>query len=176
MGTLARMNDVLEIRLTAPESMDEWIAAADILREYRATLTVDISFSPFEQEVADPQAAFGAPGCQLLLAWVDGALAGCGAVVDLPQAPEPNACEMRRLYVRPVFRRFGLGRALAEALMVAALERGYAMIYLDTLSDMEAARGLYVSLGFESTEPYYYNPLPGAHYYKASLDGVRSRY
>ena len=37
------------------------------------------------------------------------------------------------------------------------------------LDDMEAARSLYASLGFEECEPYYYNPLPGAHYLKAVL-------
>jgi 2-keto-3-deoxy-L-rhamnonate aldolase RhmA len=34
---------------------------------------------------------------------------------------------------------------------------------------MEAARGLYESLGFEEIPPYYYNPIPGAHYLKVYL-------
>jgi len=32
-----------------------------------------------------------------------------------------------------------------------------------------AARELYASLGFEEIPPYYYNPIPGAHYLKAQL-------
>jgi len=40
---------------------------------------------------------------------------------------------------------------------------------LDTLDDMEAARELYTTLGFEEIPPYYYNPVPGAHYLKAQL-------
>jgi hypothetical protein len=40
---------------------------------------------------------------------------------------------------------------------------------LDTLDDMEAARGLYGALGFVEIPPYYYNPIPGAHYLKADL-------
>jgi hypothetical protein len=36
---------------------------------------------------------------------------------------------------------------------------------------MEAARGLYVALGFEDIPPYYFNPIPGAHYLKAELEG-----
>ena len=35
---------------------------------------------------------------------------------------------------------------------------------------MEAARSLYGALGFEEIPPYYFNPIPGAHYLKAQLE------
>ena len=106
----------------------------------------------------------------MLLAFVDGSLAGCGAFRPLPDADDPNACEMKRLYVRPAFRRFGLGRAMAEALLDEARRAGYSAMLLDTLDEMESARELYASLGFEETAPYYFNPIPGAHYLRAQLD------
>ena len=81
----------------------------------------------------------------------------------------PNACEMKRLYVRRAFRRFGLGRVLARQLMDRAIESGYSTMLLDTLDDMEAARNLYQTLGFEEVPPYYFNPVPGAHYLKVDL-------
>jgi hypothetical protein len=34
---------------------------------------------------------------------------------------------------------------------------------------MESARALYGELGFEEVPPYYFNPIAGAHYLKASL-------
>ena len=83
---------------------------------------------------------------------------------------------MKRLYVRRAFRRFGLGRMLAETLLGLARSAGYSAMYLDTLDDMEAARELYASLGFEEVPPYYYNPIPGAHYLRVDLDGPGSRY
>ena len=104
------------------------------------------------------------------LALVDGELAGCGALRALPDADYANACEMKRLYVRPAFRRYGLGRILAQALIDQARQAGYSSMLLDTLDDMEAARGLYGSLGFDEIPPYYYNPIPGAHYLKVDLD------
>jgi ribosomal protein S18 acetylase RimI-like enzyme len=76
---------------------------------------------------------------------------------------------MKRLYVRKAFRRFGLGRQLAEAMLDAARVSGYHSVLLDTLDDMEAARQLYAELGFEEVAPYYHNPLPGAHYLKVDL-------
>jgi ribosomal protein S18 acetylase RimI-like enzyme len=77
---------------------------------------------------------------------------------------------MKRLYVRRAFRRFGLGRLLAQQLMERAAQAGHSCMLLDTLDDMEAARGLYASLGFVEIPPYYYNPIPGAHYLKVELD------
>jgi putative acetyltransferase len=105
-----------------------------------------------------------------LLALVDGQLAGCGGFRPLPDADYPNACEMKRLYVRRAFRRFGLGRILAQSLMDRARRAGYSCMLLDTLDDMEAARSLYVTLGFEDIPPYYFNPIAGAHYLKVNLD------
>jgi putative acetyltransferase len=91
----------------------------------------------------------------------------------LADADYPNACEMKRLYVRRAFRRFGLGRLIAQALMDRARTAGYSTMLLDTLDDMEAARGLYGSLGFQDIPPYYFNPIPGAHYLKADLGATR---
>jgi ribosomal protein S18 acetylase RimI-like enzyme len=76
---------------------------------------------------------------------------------------------MKRLYVRPAFRGIGLGRTLAKALFDEARRIGYSTMLLDTLDDMEAARELYASLGFVEIPPYYFNPIPGAHYLKAEL-------
>ena len=143
--------------------------ARTLFREYAEQLGVDLCFQGFGAELAGLPGAYAPPGGMLLLASVDGALAGCGAFRPLPEADYPNACEMKRLYVRRAFRRFGLGRLLARHLMDRALEAGYSTMLLDTLDDMEAARHLYVTLGFEEIPPYYYNPGPGAHYLKAEL-------
>jgi putative acetyltransferase len=81
----------------------------------------------------------------------------------------PNACEMKRLYVRQAFRGLRLGRLLAESILDTARVAGYGCILLDTLDDMESARALYQELGFEEIPPYYFNPIAGAHYLKADL-------
>jgi putative acetyltransferase len=106
---------------------------------------------------------------RLLLALIDGQVAGCGAFRPLTDVDYPNACEMKRLYVGRAFRRFGLGRTLAQALIDRAMQAGYSTLLLDTLDDMEAARELYATLGFEEIPPYYFNPIPGAHYLKVDL-------
>jgi GNAT superfamily N-acetyltransferase len=158
-----------EIALVSPGTPEQFDEARTILREYAAALGIDLCFQHFDAELAALPGDYAAPGGQLLLAHVDGALAACGALRPLIDTDYANACEMKRLYVRPAFRRFGLGRLLAQALMDEARRGGYSAMLLDTLDDMEAARELYASLGFEEIPPYYFNPIPGAHYLKATL-------
>jgi putative acetyltransferase len=157
------------IQLIVPRSANELDEARAIFREYAQGLGVDLCFQQFEEELAGLPGDYAAPRGALLLARVDGELAGCCALRPLDAADYPNASEMKRLYVRKAFRGFGLGRQLAEAVLDAARQAGYACVLLDTLDDMEAARALYEDLGFAEIPPYYHNPIAGAHYLKAQL-------
>ena len=157
------------IELRRAETAAELAFAAEVFREYAATLDVDLCFQNFDVELATLPGDYAAPGGQLLLAFVDGQLAGCGALRPLGDVDYANACEMKRLFVRPGFRRFGLGRALAQALLDEARRAGYSAMLLDTLDEMESARELYATLGFVEIPPYYFNPIAGAHYLKADL-------
>jgi putative acetyltransferase len=159
-----------EIALLRVEVLDSFEPVREILREYAASLNVDLCFQNFEAELAALPGEYAEPAGLLLLAFIDGALAGCGGFRALPDSDYANACEMKRLFVRPAFRRFGLGRVLAEALLDGARRAGYSAMLLDTLDEMESARELYASLGFVEIAPYYFNPIPGAHYLKAELD------
>ena len=111
----------------------------------------------------------------LMMALAVGHPAGGGALRPLVHSDHRDACEMKRLFVRSSFRGFGLGRLLVEEIVFAAEQAGYATMLLDTLSDMESARALYQEVGFVETEPYYHNPLAGAHYLKLDLRGQLSR-
>lgn len=132
-------------------------------------LGVDLCFQNFDAELAGLPGEYGEPRGALLLALVDGEIAGCCGLRGLDSVDYPNAAEMKRLYVRKAFRRFGLGRQLVEAVLDAARMAGYHCVLLDTLNDMESARALYAELGFVDIPPYYYNPVSGAHYLKVDL-------
>ena len=158
-----------EIVLRVPATSAELDAAREIFGEYARGLDVDLCFQDFDSELAGLPGDYAAPGGHLLLAYVGNELAGCGAIRPAREADYANACEMKRLYVRPRFRGFRLGRVLAEALLDEARRAGYSAMLLDTLDDMEAARALYEDLGFKDIPPYYHNPIPGAHYLRAAL-------
>lgn len=101
----------------------------------------------------------------------DGALVGSAAVKHLPD----GAAELKRLYVRPVARGTGLGKRLANAAIERARDLGYAVIRLDTLPKMEAARAIYASLGFEPCEPWVDHPIPGVLFFELRLGAAGPR-
>lgn len=61
-------------------------------------------------------------------------------------------CYLAELYVKPELRGQGIGRALMEAVLIAARERGADHIDLGTSEADMAARALYESLGFINRE------------------------
>jgi putative acetyltransferase len=158
-----------QLHLVTPTSPQELEQVREIFLEYAQQLGVDLCFQGFNEELAQLPGEYAEPRGIIKLALVDGQLAGCCALRPLDSSDYPNAAEMKRLYVRKAFRRFGLGRQLAEAVLDMARIEGYYCVLLDTLDDMEAARALYADLGFEEVEPYYHNPLAGAHYLKVDL-------
>lgn len=136
------------------------LQARNLFNEYQAALGVDLAFQDFENEVANLPGHYAAPGGRLLLARADGVVAGCVALRPLPG----DACEMKRLFVRPAYRAAGAGKMLAERVIAEARSIGYRRMCLDTLPSMGRAQALYEALGFRDIEPYRYNPVAGTRY------------
>jgi ribosomal protein S18 acetylase RimI-like enzyme len=155
--------------LLAEPTSEQIDLVREIFLEYANSLNIDLCFQGFDLELQELPGDYAQPRGALLLAFVNNQVAGCCALRPLDSADEPNAAEMKRLYVRPAFRGLRLGRQLAEAVMDAARRYGYSSIFLDTLDEMETARALYEDLGFEEIPPYYHNPVPGAHYLRVML-------
>ena len=140
-----------------------------LFRDYVASLGIDLGFQDVEAELAGLPGKYAPPRGAILIARAAGGDAvGCVALRPLP---EPGACEMKRLYVKPSARGLDLGRRLALAVIAAAREAGYDLLRLDTLAGMGAAQGLYATLGFEPTAAYYDNPVPGTRYLALNLRG-----
>jgi len=138
-----------------------------LFKEYAEWVAVDLSFQGFAQELAGLPGDYVAPHGTLLLCAVDGVAAGCIAV----HRWQAEACEMKRLYVRPKFQGLGCGRFLAQRAISWAIKTGYGRMLLDTLPSMAAARGLYERMGFRDIDPYRLNPVPGARFMALELHG-----
>jgi ribosomal protein S18 acetylase RimI-like enzyme len=137
----------------------------ELFREYAASLSVDLAFQDFEAELATLPGKYAPPSGILLLAMSGEKPVGCVAL----RALDGNACEMKRLYVRPEARGGKLGRRLAERVCEEARQKGYARICLDTLPEMTSAQALYRSLGFVPIEPYVFNPVEGTSFLALEL-------
>jgi len=133
----------------------------ELFREYAAWLGSEGWFGDLEAELAALPGGYAA----VLVARVDGEAIGCVALKEL----HDGACEMKRLYVRPAGRGSGVGRALVVAIVDKARELGYRTLRLDTLPTMDAARELYLSLGFRPIERYNDNPVEGVLFFELRL-------
>ena len=160
-----------EIILRSVRHTDDVVLAKEMIAEYVQALGVDLSFQNIDEELAHFEAHYSLQNQGMfLLAFVDEQLAGCAGLRPLNSTDYINACELKRLYVRPIFRGLGIGLELTESLIEYAKASAYAVLLLDTLDEQETARELYRSLNFEEIPPFYYNPLPGAHYLKVDLN------
>jgi putative acetyltransferase len=99
----------------------EWDEVRAIFQEYAQTLDLDLCFQGFADELAQLPGDYAEPRGALLLAWVNGSVAGSCALRPLDTSDYTNAAEMKRLYVRQAFRGLGLGRQLTEAILDLSL-------------------------------------------------------
>ena len=141
-------------------------AIRSLFREYEKELNENICFQSFEEELNDPLKKYGPPSGDLMLAYWEDEVAGC---IALTKMKDEDACEMKRLYVRPDFRKNKIGRVLIEDLLTSAKQRNYKMMRLDTFEKLQAAIHLYKQYGFKNISAYYNNPLTGVVYMQKEL-------
>jgi len=153
------------VEIVEPKGSEVTKVVRELFREYADSLAIDLSFQRFEEELAALPGDYAPPTGRLLLARIAGSTAGCAASRRI----DDDACEMKRLYTRPMFRGRGIGRRLAESIIASAREIGYRKMRLDTLATMTEAIALYRSLGFRTIEAYYDNPIPSAVYLELDI-------
>lgn len=123
--------------------------AAGIIREVMIEFdATSEGCSIHDAEVDCLSSAYADSGCEFYVVEDRRGLVGCGGIGPLAGA-EPEICELKKMYFLRPARGQGLGRLLAETLIVDARRWGYRKIYLETLESMKAARRLYERLGFE---------------------------
>ena len=131
----------------------------ELLQEYAGQAdSSKLCFQGFDRELAALPGAYASPDGCLLLAELGGLPAGCVALRRI----DDRRCEMKRLYVRAVFRGAGLAGLLVDRVIEKARAIGYQEMLLDTLPEMRAARLMYDMFGFQPCAPYLAEPTPGA--------------
>jgi ribosomal protein S18 acetylase RimI-like enzyme len=145
--------------------------ARRLFEEYAASLDFDLGFQDFKDELDRLPGKYAPPDGCILLALVDGQTAGCVALRPFSD----GISEMKRLYVKPEYRKHRIGSRLAIAVIDRARSRGYTCMRLDTVPAMKPARALYTALGFKEIPPYRFNPIAGATYMECELKESQDR-
>ena len=163
-------NKAAMIRITEALTGPAISQVRSLFREYSTLNGVEVCLQDFEAEVTSLPGFYGRPAGRLLLALHDGpagddAPIGCVGLRKL----EEGICEMKRLYVRPGFRKEGAGCALVEHLIAEARAMDYKKMRLDTLPIMREAQALYRNLGFVEIPPYIKNRIADALYFELGL-------
>jgi len=158
-------NQGREVITSVNASAADIAAVRELWSEYWQSLGLSLDFQDFGEELRVLPGKYAPPAGRLLLARIDGVSAATAAFRPL----RPDACEAKRLYVRPAYRRRGVAGSLLAALIEEARRSGYRDLYGDTLTTMSQALDLYRGLGFVEVGLYSDNPTPGAIYLHLSL-------
>jgi len=150
-----------ERSLVCMESVGQLIGGREIQLQYIAWITSmlrlehDIALSPdsvnqlMDEIISDWSLYSGRQG-RFFLAYIGKIVGGMAGIKHVSK----DVCELKRLYVSPLYRRVGLGKSLVERLLATARILGYSKIRLETLDYMVEAVRLYESLGFVRTPEF----------------------
>jgi putative acetyltransferase len=142
-------------------------AAISLFEEYVSSLDFDLGFQRFDHELTILPTMYGPPTGQLFLVKAGNEWVGCAG---LRRIENNTTCELKRMYVRPGYRKLGIGKALMEGALACARSLGYTTMKLDTIGyKMPLAVQLYESFGFRETAAYNPNPYEGVLYFERAL-------
>jgi GNAT superfamily N-acetyltransferase len=143
-----------------------------------------------EDEVADFNTKYAPPEGRLYLALADGEPAGCVGLTNITEQSQESdianisdqisetayttngplfICEGKRLFVRPKFRGYKLGKQLMDLIIADAKEIGYKYMRLDSFPFMASAVRIYDYYGFYPIGNYCGNPSPNAIFRELKL-------
>jgi GNAT superfamily N-acetyltransferase len=126
----------------------EYFNETKLIFSYQFGINLDAN-TFFEQYMTQLH-EFIPPSGRLLLAQYEIQIVGCACLRKIGE----NIGEIKRMYVRPEFRRKGIGRTLLETIINEASRIGYSQIRLDSAPFAKEAHTLYRVYGFQDIEPY----------------------
>jgi GNAT superfamily N-acetyltransferase len=147
-----------EVRLRILEAGEDLSPAILLATEFsdwarcRSEADYGIKLEEFEREsrlLSDLEGLRSVPA-RLYLAEINDEPVGIGALKPLTA----EEAEIKRMYVRPSFRGFGVGRAILQQLIDDARTLGFKTVRLESAAFMHEAHALYRSFGFGPSTSY----------------------
>lgn len=153
------------MKYITPNTTDQFNDAISLFQEYANSLNISLAFQNFDEELNIINSMYGSPmGC-LLLVYENELPIACAAYRKIGE----DICELKRMYIKPDYRRKGVSQEILNILCMRAKLNGYKLMRLDTLDTMIPAIKLYIKNGFYKIDAYCYNPNEGVVYMEKSL-------
>lgn len=153
------------MKYISPNTTDQFNDAINLFQEYANSLNISLAFQNFDEELNIINSMYGSPTGCLLLVYDNELPIACAAYRKIGE----NVCELKRMYIKPEYRRNGVGQEIMNILCTRAKLNGYKLMRLDTLDTMIPAIKLYSNNGFYTIDAYYHNPNEGVVYMEKSL-------
>ena len=153
------------VQIVGRSDTDAIDAVRELWTAYWKALGLPFEFQGFEEELRELPGKYSPPAGRLFLLRIDGQPAATAAFRPLGR----DACEAKRLYVDPAYRRRGIAAELLARLTGEARRCGYRSLYADTLPVMDTALDLYRRMGFVEVGPYSEFSTPNAIYLRLDL-------
>ena len=153
------------MKYITPNTTDQFNDAISLFQEYANSLNISLAFQHFDEELNIINSMYGSPTGCLLLVYDNELPVACAAYRKIGE----DICELKRMYIKPDYRRKGIGQEIMNILCTRSKLNGYRLMRLDTLDTMTPAIKLYSNNGFYTIEAYYHNPNEGVVYMEKSL-------
>jgi ribosomal protein S18 acetylase RimI-like enzyme len=153
------------LKYISPNTADQFNDAISLFQEYANSLNISLAFQNFDEELNIINSMYGSPTGCLLLVYDNELPIACAAYRKIGE----DVCELKRMYIKPDYRRNGVGQEIMNILCMRAKLNGYKLMRLDTLDTMIPAIKLYSNNGFYTIDAYYHNPNEGVVYMEKSL-------
>ncbi|WP_421657834.1 GNAT family N-acetyltransferase [Leptothermofonsia sp. ETS-13] len=122
-------------------------AAAEMIGSILAEYGLGWEPTGADRDVLHVEECYQSTGGEFWVVEQHGKLIGTAAYHPIQRGT--NAVEIRKMYLRPIARRQGLGRFLLEQLEAAIAARGFEQIWIETVSILQEAVKLYESSGYQ---------------------------
>jgi putative acetyltransferase len=155
----------MSLELIVISQPGQYDTARLMFREYADSITTDLCFQSFQEELQQIETQYGLPTGGIILLKFNDEWIGCAGIRRINE----HTAELKRMYIRPPYQGKGLGHELLNASLQLAKSLHYSKLRLDTLETMKVAQHLYKHAGFEETEPYYRNPNDGVLFMEKAL-------
>lgn len=149
-------SEKIDIRKATPQDADR---ALELIDEYYQVNQVVV-----RDDKSSLLKAIASEDCGIWIATIDSALVGC--VMLRPLAESPGCGEVKRLYVRPAYRKQKIAQQLMNALEDYASHLNMRRLYLDTKDDLMEAIRFYERNGYSRCARYNQNPQATIFMYK----------